>query len=250
MSGGVVLVTLSDGALAGLEEALAGRGLTVRRVPLLTFAPPPSFEPLDVALAQLDHYAAVAITSPRAAWVLAERMASHGAPASAVPLWTVGERTAAPLRERFTTVRVVGTPVGAGAAETLAAELLAAGVAGAVLFPCGDLRRDALGRLLTEAGVRVDEVCCYRSVLAEDRGAVEAALAGADLAIVGSPSVAELLARRTVAGARPALVAIGATTAAAARHAGWPPDHTSDRPTAAAVADACLTILTTGHAPQ
>jgi uroporphyrinogen-III synthase len=245
---GVVLVTLSEGSLAGLEAELAARDMQVRRVPLLTFAPPPSFQPLDVALAQLGHYRAVAVTSPRAAWVLAERMAAHGAGLSSVPLWTVGERTAAPLRERFREVHVVGAPPGAGAAETLAAEMLASGHEGPVLFPGGDLRREALGRLLGDAGVRVDEVCCYRTVVADDAATVHAALEGADVAVVGSPSVGEVLARHTVAGSRPALIAIGATTATAARDAGWPPDLTSDRPTAVSIAEACRTILTTGHA--
>jgi uroporphyrinogen-III synthase len=124
--------------------------------------------------------------------------------------------------------------------------MLAARVRGAVLFPCGELRRDALPRLLGGAGCRVDEVLCYRTVLPAPELA-RAAVGRAQLAVVGSPSVAELLAGAVPVGERPLLVAVGPTTGAAAEAAGWIPDATSERPAVDAIAGTCLTLLHAGH---
>jgi uroporphyrinogen-III synthase len=243
----LVALTLSDGALEGLEERLAAGGHEVRRVPLVSFETPATFEALDTALVQSRHYAAVAVTSPRAAAVLAQRVGNGGHAPLRTPVWAVGERTAAPLRPVCDDVRLVAVPAGArGAAESLAAEMLAARVHGAVLFPCGELRRDALPTLLAGAGCRVDEVLCYRAVLPGPEAA-RAALGRAQLIIVGSPSVAELLARALPADERPLLVAVGPTTGAAAEAAGWIPDATSERPTVDAIAGACLTLLHAGR---
>jgi len=243
----LVVVTLSEGALAGFEERLAAGGHEVRRAPLVSFEAPAAFEALDAALVQSRHYAAVAVTSPRAAAVLARRIEAGGHAPLRTPVWAVGERTAAPLRPVCDDVRLVAVPAGErGAAEALAAEMLATRVHGAVLFPCGELRRDALPTLLAGAGCRVDEVLCYRTVLPELEAA-RTALGGAQLIVVGSPSVAELLARAFPVGERPQLVAVGPTTGAAAQAAGWIPDATSERPTVDAIAGACLSLLHAGH---
>jgi uroporphyrinogen-III synthase len=242
-----VVLTLSDGALAGFEARLAAGGHEVRRVPLVTFEAPATFETLDAALVQSRHYAAVAVTSPRAAAVLAQRIEAGGHAPLHTPVWTVGERTAAPLRPLCDDVRVVAPRAGEpGAAESLAAAMRAARVHGAVLFPCGELRRDALPALLSGAGCRVDEVLCYRTVLPAPEAA-RAALGRAPLVVVGSPSVAALLARAVPVAERPMLVAVGPTTGAAAEAAGWIPDVTSERPTVEAIAGACLSLLHAGH---
>jgi uroporphyrinogen-III synthase len=115
-----------------------------------------------------------------------------------------------------------------------------------VLFPCGELRRDALPRLLAGAGCRVDEVLCYRTVLPSPEAA-RAAIGGAHLVLVGSPSVAELLAQAVPAPERPLLVAVGPTTGAAAAAAGWTPDAIGEHPSVDAIADTCLTLLHAGH---
>jgi uroporphyrinogen-III synthase len=239
-----LVVTLSEGALAGLDDALASRGLAAERVPLLRAGVPASWDPVDVALAQLAHYHAVAVTSPRAATALADRAALRHVGLAATPAWAVGERTAVPLRRAFGDVRVVRAAPGAdvGAAETLADAMLSAGVSGAVLFACGDLHRDALPRRLGEAGCRVDEVCCYRSELVDAAEALRL-VGGATLLVVGSPSVLEVLARALPADARPLLVALGPTTAAAGHAVGWSPDAVAQLPDADAVAEACATLL-------
>jgi uroporphyrinogen-III synthase len=111
-----------------------------------------------------------------------------------------------------------------------------------VLFPCGDIRRDELPDRLRDGGVPVEEIVCYRSVLASESDARRAA-ERAQLLVVGSPSVAELLARACPPAARPALLAAGPTTAAAARAAGWAPAGVAARPTTEALVAAVRALI-------
>ncbi len=92
---------------------------------------------------------------------------------------------------------------GSGAAAALAAAMLEAGVAGPVLFPCGEIRRDELPTRLRHEGIEVDEVVCYRSVLADEAAARAAARARRRSWWWRVPSVADLLARAARRG-RPA----------------------------------------------
>lgn len=241
----VVVLTVAPGSLAGLAAHLQAAGAQVREAPLLTLAPPADWKPLDDALRRIVTYTAMAVTSPRTAEAVAARAAAHRivAPRS-LAVWATGEATAAPLQERFGPVQVPSglVTMDAGAGSSLASALLASGVGSPVLFPCGDSRRDELPAILRASGVTVDEVTCYRSILADDARAL-AATAEADAVLVGSPRVAQLVARVTRAGDRPALVAIGPTTAAAARAAGWAPDAVAKRPTVDAVAERIRTVL-------
>jgi uroporphyrinogen-III synthase len=138
---------------------------------------------------------------------------------------------------RFTDVRLAEPARDLGAAAALAAAMLAGGIEGPVLYPCGDRRRDELIDRLTAAGLGVDAVTAYRTTLAAPAAARDA-LAGADVVVVASPSVARLTADAVGAGRRPALVAVGPTTSAAAAAAGWAPDVVADRPDAEAIARA------------
>jgi uroporphyrinogen-III synthase len=125
--------------------------------------------------------------------------------------------------------------VDGGAASMLGSAMLAGRVGSPVLFAAGDARREELPSMLRAAGIQVDEVICYHSVLADETTA-RRAVAGADVVLVSSPRVAALLAKISSRDERPALVAIGPTTAAAARDARWPPDAVARRPTVEAVA--------------
>ena len=231
-----VIVTLSSGALAGLAGELAGDGITVEECPLLRFEPPADWRRLDRALAALDRYRAVAFTSPRAAEAVATRWRDlglhHGGTAPAV--WATGVATAAPLGDLFGAVRIPpeheGSSRAGGAGAALAEAILAAGNGSPVLYPCGAVRREELTRRLTQAGIVVDEVICYRSVLAPPAVARDAA-GRADVLVVGSPRVAELLAAACPAGRRPRLLAVGPTTGGASKDSGWLPDAEASRPT-------------------
>jgi len=129
-----------------------------------------------------------------------------------------------------------------GAAERLAQVMLSAGAADPVLFPCGENRRDELPGILRANGMVVDEVICYRMVLASAEQAREA-VAGASMVLVASPSVLQLLVEACPASARPALIAIGPTTAAAARSAGWQPAAVPTAPSTPALVSAIAGLL-------
>jgi uroporphyrinogen-III synthase len=116
------------------------------------------------------------------------------------------------------------------------------GMAGPVLFPCGEIRRDELPTRLRQEGIEVDEVVCYRSVVAGEDAAREA-VRRAGILIVASPTVAELLARASAPAPRPSLLAVGPTTAAAARAAGWSPAAVAEHPDVDALVAEVRTLL-------
>ena len=78
--------TLSPGALDGLADALAGEPVTLMERPLLGFDAPVVWTPLDLALARLWEYGAVALTSPRAARAVAQRSRALASGAARQPV--------------------------------------------------------------------------------------------------------------------------------------------------------------------
>ena len=244
-----VVVTVSVGTLPGLVEALRRVPLPVEEHPLLSFAPPQDWRPLDRALDTVARYDAVALTSPRAARALAERWQPRGSGGPSLPpVWAGGPGTVAALADVLSEVhspsaREVGER---GSAAALAAAMIQAGVRGPVLFPCGEIRREELTTRLQHEGIEVEEIVCYRSVLAGETAA-RAAAERAGILVVASPSVADLLARTCLPGARPALVAVGPTTAASARASGWAPDAVATRPTVEALVATVRSLIGPGQ---
>jgi uroporphyrinogen-III synthase len=228
----VVLTGARDG-FTGLADALAGAGYAVVEQPLLSFTPPEGWSAFDGALAGIDTFRAVAVTSPRAAEALAARLPRKPC---RVPVWTSGERSGSALADCFSTIHVV-RGCGDGAAESVAAEMLRAGIGGPVLFPCGNIRRETFTQRLEAAGIRVQAEVCYRTVLGSGEAA-RAALRAGDILVVTSPSVARLLATEHGGAARPRLVAVGPTTAGELVHTGWPPDAVAARTTTPGILDA------------
>lgn len=236
MTSGPVVLTVSPGAFPGLAEELRALPVIVEEHPLLTFVPPLDWAPMDRALGELSRYDALAFTSPRAATAFVERYGDVGRVGAAArdplpPVWSGGRGTAAALAPLATPVRTASADEAGlvGSAAALAAAMLDGGVAGPVLFPCGEIRRDELPTRLRHEGIEVEEVVCYRSVLADEQAARAAAERGAIL-VVASPSVADLLGRVARSTDRPRMLAVGPTTAAAARASGWPPAAVASRP--------------------
>ena len=230
MTAGPVVLTAATGSFTGLAEALRALSVEVVEIPLLAFAPPLDWNEVDRAIAELRRYQAVAFTSPRAAVAFARRLEKSGR--SAPPqLWAAGLGTAGALAPLTDEVRIAPPEeVGRmGAAAALAAAMVREGVAGPVLFPCGEIRRDELPTRLRQEGIEVDEVVCYRPVIASEDEARDA-VRRAGILIVASPTVAELLSRASAPTPRPPLLAVGPTTAAAARAAGWAPAAVAARP--------------------
>jgi uroporphyrinogen-III synthase len=233
---GPVVLTVSPGAFPGLADGLRELPVVVEEFPLLTFAPPMDWAPMDRALRDLSRYDALAFTSPRAAAAFIERygrtvQGSNRRGDALPPVWSAGPGTTAALAPLAPSVQNAPEDETGrmGAAAALAAAMLESGIAGPVLFPCGEIRRDELPTRLRHEGIEVDEVVCYRVVLAGE-AAARAAAERAEILVVASPSVADLLARVARADGRPRMLAVGPTTAAAARASGWPPAAVAERP--------------------
>jgi uroporphyrinogen-III synthase len=225
---------------------LAALSIEVEEHPLLRFEPPEDWSPLDTALQELHRFDSVALTSPRAAQAVAERLRLRGSahpPETGPMVWVVGVTTARALAGALAPVRMPEQALDGSSAAGLARAMLDFGCKGPVLFPCGERRREELPTLLRAGGCEVKEVVCYRSLLASPAEA-KAAAERASLVVVASPSVMALLAESCVPAIRPQLVAIGSTTAASARASGWAPAAVADRPTSQHVASAIAGLLT------
>jgi len=244
------VITASRGTFPGLLDSLRALPVAVEERPLLTFAPPSDWGPVDSALERWHEFESIALTSPRAARAFSARVSERKmVPGdSARPqVWAGGTTTASAVSDSLGRVQVpTESEVGElGSAGALARAMLAAGVRGPVLFPCGDLHREELPARLRDSGIEVEEVVCYRSVLAAEADA-RAAAERAEVLVVASPSVADLLARACPPGIRPALLAVGPTTAAAARASGWPPAAVASRPSTEALTGSVRSLLTAG----
>jgi uroporphyrinogen-III synthase len=242
-----VVLTSSEDSFPGLADALRERSFEVLKRPLIAFAAPSDWGPLDRALERASNYGAIAFTSPRAGKAVTERIRARGIPWPQSPgpaVWATGQATAASLADWAGPILVPGgaEQEGDGAAAVLARAMVAAGVTGPVLFPCGDRRREELPSVLESSGIRVHDVGCYRTVLAQPSEARAAASEGA-LLVVASPSVVELLALACPADERPDLVAVGPTTAAAARRAGWNSLAVAEQPNSSGVLQAIAGLL-------
>ena len=248
-----IVITASAGSFPGLAEALSAPGRTVTEEPLIRFSAPSDWTSLDQALDALHQYQAVAVTSPRAAAAFILRLTHRGIRwpfVNAPTVWAAGAATAAALGGNLGLVRTpdereIGS---SGAANALAQLMLESRVSGRVLFPCGSTRRELLSHRLRTEGVSVDEVVCYQSVLA-DASEAKAKAAVATLLIVASPSVAHLLIGACPPGSRPDLIAVGPTTAAAARDGGWEPAAVASYPARDAVVAAVSGVLARRSVP-
>jgi uroporphyrinogen III methyltransferase/synthase len=218
------------GELASLLRAVGAEPVVV---PMIAVVPTPDGPGAADALAVLDGYAALLLTSANAVRAFAAGLARAGrAPATAPPALCVGPATAEAARRAG--FRDVETPAPRADADALLEALRARGpLEGArFLFVRGASAREVLPRGLREAGARVDEAVVYRTEpAAVDAPALRAALVRGELDALTFASAsaarrfAALLdepARR--AAAATVVAAIGGTTAAALREAGLPPD--------------------------
>jgi uroporphyrinogen-III synthase len=241
-----IVLTASAGTFPDLASALGNIPVTVEEHPLISFEGPPSWSKVDAALAEAASYESMVFTSPRAAQVIAERIGARESRDGPLPpqLWAVGAATARPLQSLTRSVTIPDTPryPASSPAAALAAAMLETGARGPVLFFCGEKHRDDLPAILRANGVQVDEVVCYRSVLASRSQALAAAARGSIL-VVTSPSVVDLLVAACRGSDRPHLIAIGATTAASARAAAWIPAAIAPEPSTRGLAAAIATLL-------
>jgi len=236
------------GGSTRLAEAFERRGAGVWNVPLIQIEAPADWSDADSALRDWGVYDWVVFTSGNAVTAVHERLAALGVPAiGRGPRIAVVGSTTGRLVESF------GWQVALCPAEQravgLAREIVEGGQARGkrVLFPKGDIAREALPAALRAAGATVREVLVYRTVpAATDVEAVGERLrsGGVDAIAFSSPSAVRAFVDALGADIwnrlPPALVvaSIGPTTSQALEQAGRRPDAQARSPNAEALAEA------------
>lgn len=245
LDGRRVAVTRGKGGADPLTARLRELGAHVLEVPAIATAPPESWEEFDAALHDLEQYDWIAFASATAVDAALSRVAALGLPPPPVGtrLAAVGRATAQRLHERLRSPDLVPEHA---TGEALA-EAMAPLVRGRrVLVPRAAEGRHELVDGLAAAGAEVVDAPCYRTVAAPAVALAPLgdALQGGTLDAVtfASPSavrsvVAALGARSGLLG-RCTLAAIGPTTAAAIREAGFGEVVIPEVSTAAGLADA------------
>lgn len=230
LAGKIVVVTRAAVQSNELCEELNARGAKARLLPLISFAPPESYDAMDAALANIESFDWVLFTSANAAQALERRgeQLAHGLngvaklPRAAV----VGPATSEAAEAAGFSVEYVAVDhSGAGLVRELGKKLRGR----KVFLPRSDRANPDLPAALRECGAVVTEVVAYRTLPPSntDREKLEESLKdGVDGILFYSPSAVqhflELLGRErleTLQG-RVLMVAIGPTTAAALSAAG------------------------------
>ena len=221
-----------------LERLLAEAGATVVHVPLIEIADAPDGgAELQKVLCVLDDVDWVVVTSQHGATRVGEALASH----PNVHTAAVGTRTAAQLE------LLTGRPVDVTPARQTAADLLEAmpaeGAGQIAVVAQADRADPALAVGLSALGYRVRAVTAYRTLVrapgAEDR----AAALGADAVAFASGSAAQAWKDAIGSETPPVVVAIGPTTAGAARACGLTVTHVAEQHSVGGLVEAVIDAL-------
>jgi uroporphyrinogen III methyltransferase / synthase len=230
LTGKRVVVTRAVAQSSELFETLRSRGALPVSLPLISFAPPFDFAPVDAALQRLDRFDWAVFTSVNAVHALAARSATLGRDLhhlgkprriAVVGPATEHEVELAGLRVDY----VAKTHLGVALAEELGEQLRNK----TVFLPRSDRANPDLPAALRRLGANLTEVVAYRTLPPSDidrERVVRIISSEADSIVFFSPSavqnLASLLGRQQLAAAQNAVViaAAGPVTAAALRECG------------------------------
>ena len=241
-----VLITRAAEQARALAGPLEAAGAVPVFYPTIEIAAPPSWQPLDDALARRADYGWAIFTSPSAVVFTLGRAAELGVGADALAamrLAAVGAQTARALRERGLHAEIVPPEDDQrqeGLAVALSAALAAERPARRVLFPQAMGGRELLRDELTARGCVVDVVPVSQTLgraLPEPPPAFDAAT-------FASPSALRAFVRGRGGEplARAAVAVIGPTTAAAAAAVGVRVDAVAATPSMNALVDALIAV--------
>ena len=229
------VVTTRDQA-GQLDSLLALLGADVIHVPLISIEPPADHgEALDVALAGLSSVSWLIVTSQHGAAAVGAAAAGH----PGVRLAAVGARTATVLAS------LAGRPVDIVPDPHTAADLVRAmpGGQGRALVAQADRAAATLADGLETLGYDVEVVTAYRTVLRSPSVVERRAALNADAVVFASGSAAEAWADTIGSTTPPVAVAIGPTTAAAARRHGLKVTHVATDHDVAGLAQSVVAAL-------
>lgn len=205
-----VVVPRAAHQAGALSERLRAAGLEPVEIPVIAIdEPDDSGEALRSALANLDSYDWLVVTSTNAASRIV-------APASRTKVAAIGPGTADALCRAGVTVDLVPCR---NVAEGLLSEIPAG--PGRVLLPQADRARPVLARGLREKGWTVDAVVAYRTVPVEPpRDLLNAAMSADAIAFTSASTVTSYFESAGSDAVPAVVVCIGPVTAEAARAAG------------------------------
>jgi uroporphyrinogen-III synthase len=230
LAGKTIIITRAAQQSSELFEELSARGAAVKLLPLVSFAAPEDFAPMDAALNSIESFDWIFFTSSNAVQAVEVRGEELGRSLNALPKLppaaAVGPATSGAAEAAgFSVEYVAAEHSGAGLVRELGAELRGR----KVLLPRSDRANSDLPAALRKCGALVTEVVAYRNLppSSTDKEKVEECLKdGVDGILFYSPSAVqnflELLGRERMASfqGRVLMVAIGPTTANALSGAG------------------------------
>jgi uroporphyrinogen III methyltransferase / synthase len=208
-----VLVTRPAARAQEFAEALLARGAEPIVAPVLTIEPPDDVAATERAIDELHRYRWLALTSRHGVEALFDRLAARGADArflGGVKVAAIGPKTEARL-ERYG-VRADLRPA-EFVGEAVARALIAVASPGdRVLIYRAQEARDALPRMLADAGLEPAVVAAYRTAVADDP-AFAKKTARADVVTFTSAGAVRAFASLLGGNARAAAAAAGKTVA-------------------------------------
>lgn len=252
LAGRRIVVTRSAEKGSRLTELLAAAAATVQVVAMIETEPLQDGEAVRAALEVVARRSTLTGTRGWVAFTseTAVRLVHDAAPGllGEPRLAAVGPATARALRSRGLVVDLVPAEA---TAEALAAALAGQVGTGPVLVLAAEGGRDVVAPVLRRAGVEVEVLVLYRSVIPEGAAArFRAAMSPApDAVVFTSGSAARHAALALTGSGPPATVAvcIGPTTAAAAREGGWAEVVMASEATAGSLVAAVVERLQRGH---
>ena len=248
LAGKRIVITRSAAQSEVLARVLSERGAIPVVLPLVAFADPQDFAPLDKAIAEIQQFDWIILTSAQAVRAVVKRSQElkrsliHAG--SKLRIASVGPVTAEVARQGGLPVEFIAeTHSGAALAEELGNQLRGA----KVFLPRSDRANPDLPRTLKRHGAQVTEViayCTLRPTDAEQRNLRQIAEDTADAVLFFSPSAvqhfAELFGGEQLRALQDklAITAVGPVTANALREAGVGHTVVAGDTTAAAVVEA------------
>lgn len=253
LAGKRIAVTRARNQAGGLVAALEGEGAEVVLLPAIAFAPPRSYKELDTALANMNRFDWLVLTSTNTVDALRRRieeldLGSSKAATGKLRVAAIGPATAAAALEAGFHVDLVPEK---HVAEALA-DALAGEVSGrSVFYPRAEAARDVLPRALRKAGAEVWTADAYRTVVPDESIEILRAMAPPDAVIFSSSSTVrnfiDLLDRAAIAPSpRWRAISIGPITTRTLRDFGWEPALEALEATVAGLVDACVTLVSAG----
>ena len=248
LTGKRIVITRSAAQSEVLARELSSRGAIPVVLPLVAFADPEDFAPLDKAIAEIEQFDWIILTSAQAVRAVVKRSEDlkrsliHSG--SKLRIASVGPVTAEAARQAGLPVEYVAeTHSGAALAEELGNQLYGA----KVFLPRSDRANPDLPGVLRSHGAQITEVIAYRTLRptdVEQRNLGQIAEGTADAVLFFSPSAVQHFAalfggeQLRALQDKLAITAVGPVTANALREAGVGRIVLAGNTTAAAVVEA------------